>query len=134
MLKNQPDRSYGSSGYLRNGARPQKQYLKTERNRERRDPISEGLSPLREPWRPRTRGGNLSPSRGEAMEEEEMRGEGLSPLSPGGAGVPPGEPSSRRSSPTTSPSSPTSPSPSSTLYSAVHSPATRCNPLLEHGS
>ena len=40
------------------------------------------------PWRPRTRGETLLPSREEVKEEEE--GGGLSPLASGGTGVPPG--------------------------------------------
>jgi hypothetical protein len=65
------------SGYLRYSARPQKQHRNREENREikrRRDPILKGLSPLWAPWRPKTRGENLSPSKGEAKEEEEGRG------------------------------------------------------------
>ena len=41
------------------------------------------------PWRPRSRGETLLPSRGEFKEEEEEGGGSL-PLSPGGAGTPSG--------------------------------------------
>ena len=82
------------SGKLRNGEGPENKSGKqkrTERERER-DPISEGLPPLWVPWRPRTRGENLLPSRGGGKQEEEGGGGSL-PLSPGGAGTPPGQPS-----------------------------------------
>ena len=60
------------------------------RNRERqrdRSNLGGALAPPM-PWRPRTRGETLLPSREEVKEEEE--GGGSLPLASGGAGVPPG--------------------------------------------
>ena len=61
------------------------------RNRERqrdRSNLRGALAPPL-PWRPRTRGETLLPSREEVKEEEEEGG-GPLPLASGGAGVPPG--------------------------------------------
>ena len=65
------------SGYLRNGVRPENQKRENRENREERSNLG-GAPALREPWRPRTRGGTLLPSRGKAKQEEEGGG----PLSP----------------------------------------------------
>ena len=104
MWKFQPDRSYGSL-WVDKTVKPPR-FQRRETDRKFQDPISgEALAPGR-PKIPWTRGGNLLPSRGRPSKKKK---EGASlPLSPGGAGVSPGEPSWRRSSPTTSP--PSSPS------------------------
>ena len=85
------------SRYKRNGARAESQNAETERDRSN---LGGALAPPT-PWRPRTRGETLLPSREEVKEEEE--GGGLSPPS---LSVAPechrGPLSSLRSTPTTS--------------------------------
>ena len=73
--KDSPQSELRISGYKRNGARAESGNAETERDREI-DPILEGLSPLPchappMPWRPRTRGETLLPSREEVKEEED---------------------------------------------------------------
>ena len=118
------------SGYKRNGAREESGNAETERDREI-DPISEGLSPLprhgsqgpegkpfshlgRRSWKKKKKGGSL-------------------PLASGGAGTPPGAIIITVIFTNTSiiftNISITFPH----LYSAVHSPATRCT-LYSHGA
>ena len=91
VFKILPNRSYGSP-VIKETVKGQ---IWERRNRERprdRSNLGGALTPPM-PWRPWTRGETLLPSR-ERVKEEEEEGGSL-PLSPGGAGTPPGPSSCR---------------------------------------
>ena len=111
------------SGYIRNGERAESENAETERDRET-DPISEGISPLPCHGSQGLEGKPFSHLGGRSTKKKKG---GSLPLSPGGAGTPPGPSSLQRSTPTTSP--PSSPTLSPSMQRCNPS-FTRCNLYL----